>query len=91
MSELHLCQLAITKEIHARDQLSQLQLEDTIKQNKTFATRLEEVAQQKKEAEHKTTTLMRALDEACRSLSDSDIQGEEEPEKRITQLRDYDQ
>ena len=32
---------------------------------------------------------MRALDEACRSISDSDIQGEEEPEKRITKLRDY--
>ena len=45
MSELHLCQLAITKDIHARDQLSQLQLEDTIKQNKTFAACLEEVAQ----------------------------------------------
>ena len=80
MSELHLCQLAITKEIHACDQLSQLQLEDTIKQNKTLAARLEVVAQQKKEDEHKTTTLMRALDEACRSLSESDIQGEEELE-----------
>ena len=89
MSELHLCQLAITKEIHARDQLSQIQLGDTIKQNKMFTTRMEEVAQQKKEAEHKTTTLMRALDEACRSLSDSDIQGEEEPEQRIAKLRDY--
>ena len=32
---------------------------------------------------------MRALDEACRSLSDSDIQGEEEPEQRIAKLRDY--
>ena len=51
MSELHLCQLAITKEIHAQNQLSQIQLEDTIKQNKTFAARLEEIAQQKKEAE----------------------------------------
>ena len=73
MSELHLCQLAITKEIHARTQVSQIQLEDTIKQNKTFAARLEEIVQQKKEAEQTTTTLMRALDEACRSLSDSDI------------------
>ena len=80
MLELHLFQLAITKEIHARDQLSQLQLEDTIKQNKTFAARLEEIAQQKKEAAHATTTLMRALDEACRSLSDFDTQGAEEPE-----------
>ena len=32
---------------------------------------------------------MRALDEACQSLSDSDIQGEEEPEQRIANLRDY--
>ena len=89
MSELHLCQLAITKEIHARNQLSQIQLEDTIKQNKTFAARLEEIAQQKKAAEHTTTMLMQALDEACRSLSDSDIQGAKEPEQRITKLRDY--
>ena len=89
MLELHLCQLAITKEIHARDQLSQIQLEDTLKQNKIFIARLEEVAQQKKDAEDKTTTLMRALDEACRSLSNSDIQGEEEPEQRIAKLRDY--
>ena len=89
MSELHLRQLAITKEIHTRTQLSQIQLEDTIKQNKTFAARLEEIAQQKKEAEHTTTTLMRALDEACRSLSNSDIQGVEEPEQRIAKLRDY--
>ena len=45
MSELHLCQLAITKEIHARDQLSQIQLEDTLTQNKIFIARLKEVAQ----------------------------------------------
>ena len=89
MSELHLRQLAITKEIHARTEVSQIQLEDTIKQNKTFAARLEEIAQQKKEAEQTTTTLMQALDEACRSLSDSDIQGAEEPEQRITKMRDY--
>ena len=89
MSELHLRQLVITKEIHTRTQLSQTQLEDTIKQNKTFAARLEELAQQKKEAEHTITTLMQALDEACQSLSDSDIQGAEEPEQRIAKLRDY--
>ena len=89
MSELHLRQLTITKEIHTRTQVSQVQLEDTIKQNKTFAARLEEIAQQKKEAEQTTTTLMRALDEARRSLSDSDIQGAEEPEQRIAKLRDY--
>ena len=69
--------------------MSQIQLEDTLKQNKIFAARLEEVAQQKKDVEDKTTTLMRALDEACRSLSDSDIQGEEAPEQRIAKLRDY--
>ena len=69
--------------------MSQIQLEDTLTQNKIFAARLEEVAQQKKDAEDKTTTLTRALDEACRSLSDSDIQGEEEPEQRIAKLRDY--
>ena len=79
MSELHLRQLAITKEIHTRTQVSQIQLEESIKQNKTFAARLEEIAQQKKEAEQTTTTLMQALDEACRSLSDSDIQETEEP------------
>ena len=43
MLELHLFQLAITKEIHARTHLSQAQLEDTIKQNKTFAARLDEI------------------------------------------------
>ena len=89
MSELHLFQLAITKDIHARTQVSQIQFEDTIKKNKTFVARLEEIAQQKKEAEQTTTTLMQALDEACRSLSDSDIQGAEEPEQRIAKLRDY--
>ena len=80
MSELHLRQLVITKEIHTRTQVSQVQLEDTIKQNKTFAARLEDIAQQKKQAEQTTTTLMRALDEACQSLSDSDIQGAKELE-----------
>ena len=81
MSELHLCQLAITKAIHTQTQVSQIQLEDTIKKNKTFAACLEEIAQQKKEAEPTTTTLMPALDEACRSLSDSDTQETEEPEQ----------
>ena len=89
MSELHLCQLAITKEIHARDQLSQIQLDDIIKQNQIVAAQLKEVAQKKIDAEHKTTTLMQALDKACRSLSDFDLQGVEEPAQRIAKLRDY--
>ena len=79
MSELHLRQLAITKEIHTRAQVSQIQLGESIKQNKTSAARLQEIEQQKKEAEQTTTTLLQALDEACRSLSDSDIQETEEP------------
>ena len=89
MKELHLFQLAITKEIHARHRYSQSQLEDTMKQSQHLAARLEEVAQRKKEAEHKRATLVRALDEACWSLPDFDIQDEEEPEQRITKLRDY--
>ena len=89
MTELHLCQLAITKEIHARDHYSQIQLEDMMKQNQNLAARLVEVAQKKKEAEHKRATLAQALDEACRSLLDFDIQDEEELEQRITKLRDY--
>ena len=89
MSELHLCQLAITKEIHARDQLSQIQLDDIIKQNRIITAQLEEVAQKKIDAEHKTATLLQALDEACRSLSDFDLQGAEEPAQRIAKLKDY--
>ena len=89
MTELHLCQLAITKEIHARDHYSQIQLEDTMKQSQNLAARLEEVVQRKKEAEHKRATLARALDEACQSLPNFDSQDEEEPEKRIAKLRDY--
>ena len=53
MTELHLCQLAIMKEIHARDRYSQSQLEDTMKQSQNLAARLEEVAQWKRDAEHK--------------------------------------
>ena len=34
MTELHLCQLAIMKEIQARDHYSQMQLENTMKQSK---------------------------------------------------------
>ena len=60
-----------------------------MKQSQNLAARLEEVAQNKKEAEHTRATLARALDEACRSLPDFDVQDEEEPEQRITKLRDY--
>ena len=89
MTELHLCQLAIMKEMHARDHYSQIQLEDTMKQSQNLIARLEEVVQRKKEDEHKGATLVRALDEACRSLPNFDIQDEEEPEQRIAKLRDY--
>ena len=45
--------------------------------------------QRKRDAEHKQATLVRALDEACRSLPDFDIQVEEEPEQRIAKPKDY--
>ena len=91
MSELHLRQLTITKEIHTRAEVSQVQLEESIKQNKTSAACLQEIEQQKKEAEQTTTTLLQALDEACRSLSDSDIQETEEPKQKIAKMKDYTQ
>ena len=62
-----------------------------MKQSQNLTVRLEEVAQRKKEAKHKRATLARALDEACRSLPNFDIQDEEEPEQRISKLRDYTQ
>ena len=33
--------------------------------------------------------MARVLEEACRSLPDFNIQNEEEPEQRITKLKDY--
>ena len=39
--ELYLCQFAITKEIQARDQYSQKQLDDTRKQKDDLAAQLE--------------------------------------------------
>ena len=41
MMELHLCQSAIMKEIQARDQYSQMQLENVISQQRGFAAQLE--------------------------------------------------
>jgi len=50
---------------------------------------LKEAEQKKRETENKQATLVRVLDEACRSLPDFDMQAEEEPEKRIVKLKDY--
>ena len=50
---------------------------------------LEEVEQNKREAEKKRATLERVLDEACRSLPDFEMQAEEELEQRIIKLKDY--
>ena len=41
MVELYLCQSAIAKEIQARDQYSQTQLDDVRKQKDSLATQLE--------------------------------------------------
>ena len=89
MSELHLCQLKIMKDIQERDNYSQMQLENTMKQRESLAVQLEEAEQKKREVESKQATLARVLDEACRSLPDFDMQAEEEPEQRITKLKDY--
>ena len=80
MMELHLCQSATTKEIQSRDSHSQILLENTRKQNDSLVAQLEEVEQRKSEAECNQVTLVRVLEEACRSLPDFDIQNEEEPE-----------
>ena len=45
--------------------------------------------QRKRDTECKQATLVRVLDEACRSLPDFDIQAEVEPEQRIAKLKDY--
>ena len=73
MMELHLCQLAIMKEIQERDQYSQMQLENAISKQQDFATQLEAAEQRKRDAERKRITLVRVLDEACRSLPDFDV------------------
>ena len=80
MTELQLCQLAIMKEIQARDHYSQMQLENTTKQSESLAAQLEEVEQKKKEAESKQATLAQVLDEVCQSLPDFDMQAKEELE-----------
>ena len=63
MTELHLCQLAIMKEIQAQDNYSHRQLENATKQSESLAAHLEEAEQKKREAENKQTTLAQALDE----------------------------
>ena len=65
MAELHLCQLAIMKDIQERDRYSQMQLENTMKQNASLAAQFEEVEQRKRDAKRKQATLVRVLDEAC--------------------------
>ena len=50
---------------------------------------LEEAEQKKREVENKQTALVQALDEACRSLPDFDMQAKEELEQRIVKLKDY--
>ena len=89
MPELHLCQLALMKEIQERDNYSHMKLENSTKQSESLAVQLEEAEQKEREAENKQATLVRVLDEACRSLPDFDMQAEEEPEQRIVKLKDY--
>ena len=89
MSELHLCQLEIMREIQECDRFSHRKLENTMKQSESLVVQLKEVEQRKRDAERKQATLVRVLDEACRSLPDFDVQLEEEPDQRITKLKDY--
>ena len=77
------------KEIQARDQYSQTQLENAISQQQGFATQLEAAEQRKRDAEHKWITLVRVLDEACQSLPNFDVHLVEEPEQRLVRLKDY--
>ena len=77
------------KEIQERYTHSQMQLESTMKQSESLAAQLEEVKHKKREAKSKQATIARALDEACRSLPDFDVQAEEELEQRIVKLKDY--
>ena len=89
MVELYLCQSTIAKDIQARDKFSQLQLDDTRKQKEDLAAQMEAAEQRKKDTERKRITLVRVLDEACRSLPDFDMQQLEEPEQRMVRLKDY--
>ena len=89
MPELHLCQMALMMEIREQDSYSHMQLENATKQSENLAAQLEEAEQKKSEAESKWATLVRVLDEACRSLPDFDIKSEEEQEQRIIKLKDY--
>ena len=89
MTELHLCQSAIMKEIQARDHYSQIQLENTMKRSESLEAQLKEPEQRKSDAGRKHVTLARVLDEACQSLPGFDIQAEEEPEQIISKLKDY--
>ena len=66
-----------------------MQLEKTTKQSESLAAQLKEAEQKKREAESKQNALARALDEACRSLPDFDMQAEEELEQIIVKLKDY--
>jgi len=89
MPELHLCQLALMKEIRERDSYTHMQLENTTKQSESLEAQLKEAEQKKREIENKQATLARMLDEACRSLPNFDMQAEEEPEQRIVKLKYY--
>ena len=60
-----------------------------MKQSESLKAQLKEAEQRKSDAERKQVTLARVLDEACRSLPNFDIQAEEEPEQRITKMKDY--
>ena len=89
MTELHLCQSAIMKEIQTRDQYSQMQLQNIISQQRGFAAQIEAAELRKRDAERKRITLVRILDETCRSLIDFDVQWVEEPEKILFRLKEY--
>ena len=65
MIELHLCQLAIMKEIQARDNYSHAQLQKATEQSEHLAAQLQEADQRKNAAESKQATLARVVDEVC--------------------------
>ena len=73
MPELHLCQLAIIREIQAWDNYSQMQLENSMNQSERFAAQLEEAEQKMKEVESKQDELAWVVDEACRNLPNFDM------------------
>ena len=50
MTELHLRQFAIMKELQARYHYSQMQLENTMKQSASLAVQFEEAEQRKRDA-----------------------------------------